>query len=91
MVRLLPPQEKWVAHGHPTRGSRESRSRNLLPKDLEPQHILYDSVFYGNIQNRQICRERKQICGAMDLGEGAWGEIAHGHDVSFGGDKNIVS
>ena len=42
------------------------------------------------VQTRQIHRDRKQICGTRDLGEGAWGEMANRYEVSFWGDKNIL-
>lgn len=46
--------------------------KNLLKNDIKKpvakDHVLHDSI-YMNVQNRQICGEKKQINGFLGLGE----------------------
>lgn len=45
-----------------------------------------------NVQNRQIRRDRKYICGFQGSGvrERDWGEITNGHRVSSGADETVL-
>ena len=43
--------------------------------------------FMGNVQNRQIHRDRKQSSGCQVLGEGAVGVAASGDWATFEGDR----
>ena len=48
--------------------------------------------FIQNVQNRQICRDRKQIRACLGLGsvEFGWEGTANGYRVSLGDDENVL-
>ena len=61
---------------------------NMLSERNQTQKIVYCMTqLYGNIQNRQIHRDRKQINGYQGLGEGAREWLPSGYLVSSRADE----
>ena len=53
------------------------------------KRCLYIIPFIGNVQNRQIYRDRMQVSGCQKLGEGRDGVTPKRYGLSFGSDKNV--
>ena len=88
VVRLLPRRRSgWVVCI--LGGGPEDGDLGASPTRIWSQGASCMIPLPWNVQNRQIRRDRREICGARDLGEGAWGEIANGY-VSFWGDENVL-
>lgn len=52
---------------------------------------MFTRMFIGNVQNRPVPRERKQVSGCRGLREGGeWGVAADGCGVSVRGDACVL-
>lgn len=61
---------------------------NVLSERNQTQKVTYCiTQLYGNIQNRQIHRDRKQTNGYQGLGEGARERLPSGYLVSSWADE----
>ena len=61
---------------------------NMLSERNQTQKVMYCiTQLYGNIQNRQIHRDRKQTYGYQGLGEGARERLPSGYLVSSWADE----
>ena len=83
-------KEKW--NSDPRYSADESRKHQAEWQKLDTEsHILWDSIYIWNVQNRPIHRDREQISGHQDLGareKGGW--ALNGYGVSFWGDGNVL-
>lgn len=58
-----------------------------LKKPVTKDDTVYDYFHMEFVQNRQLCRDRKQISGRLQLGNREWGVATHRQGFLFWGDE----
>ena len=93
--QTIPPQRQcWILNllHHSGNSYNMNLANTMLSKRSQSQEITYYMTpFVWNVPKRQIHRERKSIRFPGQGGKGEWGAATEGYEVSFWGDKYILT